>query len=534
MFVSALVALVLIPRQAHRTARMLAPVPGDYPDTAALLRRADTTDSAVHRASVALDRARARAGRLAALDTLPAPLAARRDSLSAASAELARALNRAELSPLPASYRALAATRTLKGDPRIGTLLDSLTDVQRSREAFAAGETGGVDPIFVALTARVNAIGRAIAAIADARRDAINAQLAVLGGAAPETRAIAAETTQARAQLDSAQRADSIGRVTLVAARRSVSALNQRADHARDLANVSAPPIALLAAALVLGAAVGFAVTFGSELARPRVADGGEAGRVAGVRTLAVLAPPTPDPERMRRSTDRTQSPLIDATSSEYRLLYLELAGGPASTGAAGTAPIPMVTVTGDESEVVATVAANLAVAGALDSRSTLLVDADPRVAAVSGIFGVRLAPGVSDVLAGGVTWPESITTATVGRERVVDIIPAGGDGRAVWPADRSGTAGGPVTHEALRLELSRLARRYDLVVVAAPAGLARVGPDSVLPGPDVVFTARVAYTTLARLSAAVETLRVSGMRVRGLVLWNADAAPVTPRRRDV
>jgi protein-tyrosine kinase len=513
VFVSALVALVLIPRQAHRSARLLAPATSDYPDTTTLLRRADSTDTTLALTTVALTRAQARAARLVAVDTLPAPLAARRDSRAAASAELGRALSRAELSPLPASYRALAATRTLSGDPRVATLLDSLRDLQRSRDAF--GEGGGVDPIFVALTARVNAIGRAIAAVAEARREIINGQLAALGGAVPVTRAIAAETVLARARLDSARRADSAARAAVVDARGTVLALNQRADRARELANVSAPPIALLAAALVLGAAVGFAVTFGIELARPRVADGGEGERVAGVRTLAVLTPPTPDPERMRRSTDKTQSPLIDATSSDYRLLYLDLA--------AGTSGLPMVTVTGDESEVVATVAANLAVAGALDSRGTLLVDADPSLAAISGIFGVRLTPGVSDVLAGNVTWPEAITTASVGRDRVLDIIPAGGLAVAA--------AGATVTHEALRLELSRLARRYDLVVVAAPAGLARVGPDSVLPGPDVVFTARIAYTTLERLSAAVESLRVSGMRVRGLALWDADAAPVTPHR---
>jgi Mrp family chromosome partitioning ATPase len=248
------------------------------------------------------------------------------------------------------------------------------------------------------------------------------------------------------------------------------------------------------------------------------VADAGEAERVAGVRTLAVLAPPVPNAERSRRSTDRTLSPLIDAASTEYRLLYLGLAG----TG------LPLVTVTGDESDVVATVAANIAVAGALDSRSTLLVDADPRVAAASGIVAARLAPGVSDVLAGTVSWPEAIVPVAVGRERSLDVIPAGSDPRAAWPAQH----GSALSAESLRAELSRLARRYDLLVIAAPAGLAQVGPDSVLPGPDVVLTARLAYTTLARLAAAATALRASGMELRGVVLWDADSAPVAPHRR--
>jgi Mrp family chromosome partitioning ATPase len=539
LFVVALVALVLVPRRATRAARLLAPSPADYPDTAAVRERVRAADSASVVASGALSLARARAARLIAADTLPTALEAERDSLIAEQADLTRALAHAELAPLPGSYRALGALPGVSADPRIRTLLDSLDDVARARQAF--GTAGGADPVYVALTARVTAIGRTIQTIAEARRETVSAELGRLGGVRPSAPAIAAETLAVRARYDSVVSADSTARAVMAMAVQTTAVLAQRADRARELANVSAPPIALLAAAIVLGAAIGFGLTFGAEVAHPRVADAAEAERVSGVRTLAVVGPTAPQPERARRRTDHAISPLIDATSTEYRLLYLGLAG----TG------LPLVTVTGDESAVVATVAANIAVACALDSRATLLVDADPQVAAASAIVAARLAPGVSDVLAGAVSWAEAITVVAVGRDRSLDVVPAGGDPGAAWPADRTGTLlpdprqvvdGGEATAvvvpapmlsaETLRGDLSRLARRYDLVVIAAPPGLGQVGPASVLPGRDVIVTARIAYTTLERLGALAAELARSEMQLRGIVLWDADAAPPTPHRR--
>jgi hypothetical protein len=38
------------------------------------------------------------------------------------------------------------------------------------------------------------------------------------------------------------------------------------------------------------------------------------------------------------------------------------------------------------------------------------------------------------------------------------------------------------------------------------------------------VVCARVAYTTLARLGTSVEMLRQSGLRLQGVIVWDADA----------
>jgi Mrp family chromosome partitioning ATPase len=516
VFLTALVTLVLIPRQANRAARVLVPRPEDYPDTAALLRRAALSIANVVAADSALTRSRTRALRLAAADTLPPALATRRDSLALGIAELSRVIQHAELSPLPESYRAIAGARALRGDPRIGVLNDSLGDIVRAREAF--GTSGGVDPIFVALTARLNAIGRELVTLAEAKRSTLRDQLAALGGSLPSAPMVAAETLRAHRKLDSLRAADSATQVALDQARKVTAALDKRVERARELANVSAPPIALLAAALVLGAAVGFGVTFGLEVSEPRVADRGEAERLTGARALAVLKPPHPLPERRRRSTDRELSPLIDATSADYRLLYLDL------VSERSTSELPIVTIAGDEAEVVATVAANIAVAAVYDSRSTLLVDAEHAAAPATHIVRARLAPGVSDVLGGVVEWADAITTVVIGRDRRLDVIPAG---NAQVPSSNPPPSAG----HSLRDDLARLARRYDLMIVVAPEGVAQIGPASVLPGAAVVLCARLAYTTLDRLAESAASLRTSGMRIAGVVLWDADTAPITPRR---
>jgi len=253
-------------------------------------------------------------------------------------------------------------------------------------------------------------------------------------------------------------------------------------------------------------------------VAQPRVADRGEAQRLTGARTLAVLAPPRPDPERMRRSTDRVFSPLIDATSAEYRLLYLELVNERQPT------ELPIVTIAGDESEVVATVASNIAVAAVYDSRNTLLVDAEHATAPATHIVGARIAPGVADVLGGLVAWADAIVTVVIGRDRRLNVIPAGS--AQIPSSSPPATAG-----HSLRDGLARLAKRYDIMIVVAPEAVSQIGPASVLPGAAVVLCARIAYTTLERLTTSVESLKNSGMRLAGVVLWDSDSAPITPRR---
>jgi tyrosine-protein kinase Etk/Wzc len=283
----------------------------------------------------------------------------------------------------------------------------------------------------------------------------------------------------------------------------------------------SASPIALAGAALVLGLALGFAMTFGAEVRRPRVADGAEAERVSGVPTLATIASRPIDPVRARRAADRALSPLIDASAESYRGIYANV------SDPQGASPIafPFVAVTGDEAAIVATVATNLAVAAVNDSRSALLIDADPDAGLVAGIVSVPREPGVADVLAGRSDWAAVTVPASAGRDRKLDVIPAGRRRAERRLSDAAGEAGDLARGE-LRAELLRLGRRYELIVVAAPPGAPRTGSDSILPVSEAVVCARVAFTTLTRLAASVAVLQDSGLRVRGIVLWDADSPP--------
>jgi tyrosine-protein kinase Etk/Wzc len=282
--------------------------------------------------------------------------------------------------------------------------------------------------------------------------------------------------------------------------------IDQETTRARDLANVGAPPLAMLAAALVLALTIGFGASFFFELKMPTIADAREAEQVTGVRVLSVIKPVEMVAERSRRLADETAPPLIDVVSESYRQLYLHLAATEAS--------VPIVTVAGDDGAIVATVAANIAAAAAYEARSTLLVDVDPISSMIAGIFRIPSNPGLSGLMAGRSEWSGSIVQTTIGRDRTLDILPSG--------TKRSSTTELDVV-EKIRGDFARMEKRYDLIVIAAPTGYVQRGRASIIPGPDVILCARVAHTRLARLKEEVESLRALDLRIHGLVLWNDD-----------
>jgi len=524
-FIVAILTLILIPREATRTATQLAEGARSRPDTVILARHVERMRLDVLAAESTLARRRARlvqrtrtrrvADSLAAIARQPAR-AARRDSLIADRAELQALIARANWSPLPTSYRALASARALRDNARVRSLLDSLNQITRVRDTMTERSAG--DPRYLALTTHLTAIGQSLERVAAARDTALDMGITSLTPPviAVDVSVPARDTLVAHVRVDSIRRVLALGEDGLVRDRRLDAQLDGQMEKARAIANASAPPFALMAAALVLGLAIGFVVTLTGELYTPCVSDAAEASRVTGVPTLATIVPRPPDPERMRRSADRTVSPLIAVNSEPYRYVYLSVRGG----DAAAELGFPLVAVMGDEAEVVATVAANIAVAGAHDSRTTLLIDADIRAAAIAGIVGVAPAPGVSDVLAGRADWAHIVVSAPVGRDRSLNVMPAGTVGQSsAGEAEAADTA-------ALREELIRLGRRYDLVVVAAPEGTAQVGPDGILPVRDAIVCARVAYTPIARLAMAMATLYATKLRVRGIIVWDADVPP--------
>ncbi len=515
VFIAALIAFVLVPRNASRKALAVAAQIEAKNDSSPAVAARDRYLAEVTAVDSALDAARRAANPVPApvVDTFPPAVRAQRDSLGLELARLNRLIDRAENAPLPTSYRALAASPEVAADPKVRVLLDSLAGIERDRNAF--GAVGTVDPVYLALTSRANAIGRSIQAVADAKRGEIRGKLALIRPTpAPVVKpTLTVDTTKLLGQRVTAQQ-------SYAAAARQVdqiSSKNSRIDResarARELSNVGAPPWAMLAAAVVLALAVGFAASFGTELKRPHIADAREAEQVSGARVLTVIRPPEVVVERSRRQADVEAPPLIDVVSESYRTLYLHIASVEAS--------VPIVTITGDDPGIVATVAANLAASAAYEARSTLLVDVDPTTCSVASVLRIRPDPGLSGIITGSSTWPEAIVPTTIGRDRPLDVLPSG--------TRRSGLPETNVVEE-VKKELARMQRRYDFIIIAAPTSYVQRSASSIIPAPDVILCARIAHTTVGGLKTAVDSLRGADMRIHGLVLWDAEMPQLETR----
>jgi hypothetical protein len=526
-FVLSLLVFILVPRSARHRAELLAAERAQRPDTIPLVlergraaARVDTAERALEGARAELERQRATPA-----DTLSLAQLARRDSLAAASANLARLLTRVQEAPLTASYRALAAAPELRADRRVAKLVDSLDDVEKARADF--GAVGGVDPIFVALTARATQIGREIQQVAVARRVAIRRELDAFGLPPAPKPAVAIDTIPLVTARDSASEA--VARIDrqLRMARAMALDLEARERRARESADAGAAGLAVLGASAVIGAAVAFAVGLLLEFREPRVASQREAMELAGARVLTVVRPQPPNPERQRRRADREIPPSIDQLDDRYAPLYAHFASA--------TYDLPLVSVISDSSAAAAAVALNLAAVAARSARTALVIDADvtiPRdgIGGVARVARVREEPGLDEVLSGKVGWPEAVRSIVVGRDRTVDVLPAGA-GRST--AD-------PSVQEQIRSEVTQLARRYDTVALSSRARADGV-PAAVIagatPAVPVVIVVRVARTPVRTLQGIAATLDAAGAEQRALVLWavedpGAQAVRGHPERR--
>ena len=513
---AALVALVLAPREIR---------PHGLPRLADLGARADTTPlvAAVAQSQVRLGaaeaslsqaRARVAATPVQAPDTLSPLLIKQRDSLAAAINDLDGLLTRVETAPVSASYRALAESPQLASTPRAKSLVDSLTEVERDRDAY--GASGGADPMYVALTTRVSEIGRSIQDLAQQRRDALRQQIAKVNAPTQQRQAIAqtpaVDTAGWVAERDSAQSLVAQAATALSQARQKNREYDEAVKSAREEASLNAPTFALVGAALVIGVVLGFGAAFVDEMRRPRISsDEHEVERVTGARVLATIAPRRRNPDRARRSADRAAPRYFDPGADGYQLTYLHVARAGASR--------LMLTIAGEETSIAAVVAMNVAAIAADEARSTVIVDTDARTSPVAAALRSHAEPGLADILQCGIDWAEVAEQAPVGRDRFVDLIP-------------SGISGGPLdlprVTELLRQESPRLLRHYEAVFVVSSVDQAVAGLPGALPIPDTVICARVGQTRIADVNVAIDRVRAAGGNPVGLVLWDA-LAPSLP-----
>ena len=513
-FVAVLVSLVITPFQTRRSPTPLAER-APRPDTALYVTTA--AHARARLASVESALAQARSAAIAqprGVPALPINLVAR-DSVSAAAGNLDALLTRIETAPVVASYRALAQAPPMASQARVKVLLDSLNELEREREAF--GLPGGGDATAAALAARVTGIGQQIQAIGRAKRDSLRqaaAGLAVAGDQQLAATAPITDTTGWVAERDSARSMVVEADTALINARRRADDYDRDAARARASAQASAPPVAMLGAALVIGVVLGFGTAFFGEMRHPRISDEHEVERATGVRVLATASRRARDPNRDRRLADRLAPPYFDPRAPSYQLAYLHVVR-------AGATRLSL-TVTGADTSIAAVVAMNVAAIAADEARSTILIDTDAQRLPVAAAIRCHAEPGIADILRSHIDWAEVTTQTMAGRDRTIDVIPSG---MSPTPLDAAALT------NLFRQEAGRLSRHYEAIVVVSSLEYVTAGLGGALPVPDVIVCARIGHTRLADLRAALDGVRQGGGTPLGVVLW--DSLPPPPLSAD-
>jgi Mrp family chromosome partitioning ATPase len=370
----------------------------------------------------------------------------------------------------------------------------------------------------MALSARATEIGRAIQAVAQERRDALREQVAKL--IAPTPRAVvaqspAADTAAWIAERDSAQSMVRQATSALTTARDKAREFDEAAARANESARLDASPVALLAAALVFGVALGFGSAFVGELRHPRISDEHELERLTGARVLATVRPRPQQPDRNRRLADRNAPPHFDPGADGYQLTYLHVA----RTGASRV----MLTIAATDPGIASVVAINVAAIAADEARSTIVVDTDPQTSPVAAALRIHAEPGLADVVAGRAEWTEVTSQAMIGRDRVINVLPSGISATAVDP---------DALMQLLAREGPRMARHYEATVIVSSMVQARSGLPGVLPVSDTVLCARVGHTHISELQDALNAVRENGGTPLGIVLWDAPSPKLPSPQR--
>lgn len=159
------------------------------------------------------------------------------------------------------------------------------------------------------------------------------------------------------------------------------------------------------------------------------------------------------------------------------------------------------------------TTVSNLAVAFAQQGRRVVLIDADLRRARVHDVFGLGLAPGLTDVLVGNATLEQSLRPSGIAG---LSVIPAG-----TLPPNPLEFLGGERMHDLL----GTLRERFDVVLIDTPPVL--VTADAALMGVQadgVVLVVRAGRSERAAARHAVEQIVHLGGRMLGAVLNDPDA----------
>jgi hypothetical protein len=446
------------------------------------------------------------------VDSLDPKLMARHDSLVNELADLESLIGKVRTIPLASSYRSLAGSPALTGSGRVQMLLDSLDIIERERDAFDT--VGGADPMFVALTTRATEIGHGIEELATQRREDLRTQISRIVTPSEQVAAAQAATPDTMpwiAERDSARAAMVGAAADLANARQRLDANRRQAEQAQEISAISASPLAIIVAAAVFGIFFGFAGALRSEFRHPTVADGPELERITGARVMATVVPARPNQEPDRRKSDRLAPGYLDPAAESYQLAYLYLEQSAASPD--------IVAIVGDDPDVSAIVAMNLAAIAAEDARSVAVIDSAGRSDAICALIPVSRSEDIAAVLGGRGSWVDSTSRVSVGRDRTVDVVTGTS---SIDPAELIAL---------LHRDREHLGRLYDLVLVlGTPALVSSMGDTDLVDG--TVLTMTGARTPLKLVVDSTMALRANGQKIFGLVLWDAPPPRLAARPR--
>ena len=502
--VATLLVLVLVPREVDRALReQLDQIPQSQ-DTLPLTQQLIAMTAEENARAVAPRRVDSlQIAEPAGVPTSGLPIV--RDSVDI---DLAERLARAREIPLAESFLALAGAGGLSGDKRVQAIADSIEQVNRERDAYAA--LGGADARYAALTARLATLGQRVMRIAESRLGvdtqsgvadssvgqspiAVSPGVAIVAAGIVQQRRNAARATIAvdSAPTRRAAAADSIERARqqLAAVHLSNAALEKRRESVRARLNVSVPPFAMLLSALMVGLSVGYGVSVVQELRRPTVGDEAEVERMTNARVVVQRTGRNPrQPQPTRRRGEGALPSIISVDESSYPLLHLAL------TGIGDVAH--EVEIIAEHARLATVVAMNVATVAARESRATLVVEDATAPHLLDELL--RRSTG-ADVASSAASSVSAVTAVVLERDLTVDVL------RARIPA-------------SLRV---RETDRYELTLVPTGAEL----PADLVEGraDDVIICVRLAATPLAWLTAVTLRARARRQRIRAVLLWMTD-----------
>ncbi len=242
----------------------------------------------------------------------------------------------------------------------------------------------------------------------------------------------------------------------------------------------------MLAAALILGVLLGYAVNLAREIARPRLAGALEAERVTALPGIAIIRG---DAGRRRAVTD------VDP----FRLAYLSVS--PAGNRAHS------IVLTGDDPRIVAVIAARIARAAADDARATLVLDLDLERSPVAAQYHIRREPGLTDAILGVRLWREVALPIGASSGLSIDVVPSGVLRREADAMHRTP-------------ELDEFLGEHDFCIFVASGARALRRAAELMPHLPTILCVHEGVTSLGALATWRGILQSLPLTAHGTVVW--------------